>query len=300
MQPGGVLRVVVLADVLAHLDRRHGVERLVGELPVVLQPDLDLVGEAERLDPGQPVGPLLGRERHARGPHAVVLGRVHEERRPPAADVQQPHAGPERELAADEVELVALGVDEAVGRGCLLRPVPARVGHLRVEEEGVEVVGEVVVVGDRGAVAAAGVQPPVQPGLRRRRPRPRPDRAEAQRQPGGRERLARARTQTGEVVRLRQRPEPGETVGDVALDLQVTGHERPGEPQLAGAPQQAPQGPAVPDDHDGAVGGACLGSVPRPDPHGQGGAEETLDHVGELRSDGPAHGRARENWKTSR
>ena len=298
MQLRGVLGVVVLADVLAHLDRRHRVVRLVRDLPVVLQPDLDAVLEAERRHPGQPVRPLLRRERDPGGPHAVVLRRVHEERRPPAADVQQPHAGPERELAADQVELVALGVDEAVGRRLLLRPVTAGVGHLRVEQEGVEVVGEVVVVGDRGAVAAAGVQPPAEAGFRRGRPRPWPHRAEPQRQPGGGEHLLLAEPRAGVV--LRQRPEPGEPVGDVAVDVELTRDERPREPQLAGAPQQAPQRPPVPDHDDGTGGGARLGAVPRPDPDGQGRAEEALDELGELRGDRRAHGRARENWKTSR
>jgi hypothetical protein len=44
----------VLADVLAHLDRRHRVERLVRDLAVVLQPDLDAVREAERATRASP------------------------------------------------------------------------------------------------------------------------------------------------------------------------------------------------------------------------------------------------------
>ena len=184
-----------------------------------------------------------------------------------------------------EVELVALGVDEAVGRRRLLRPVTAGVGHLRVEQEGVEVVGEVVVVGDRGAVAAAGVQPPVEAGFRRRRPRP----VAPPRRAAGPARAAASTSvrdrNRGRRVGLRQRPEPGEPLGDVAVDLELTRHERPREPQLAGAPQQAPQRPPVPDHDDGAGGGARLGPVPRPDPDGQGRAEEALDEPGELRGD---------------
>ena len=42
----------------------------------------------------------------------VVLGRVQRERAPAGADVEHPHAGLETELAADEVELGALRLDE--------------------------------------------------------------------------------------------------------------------------------------------------------------------------------------------
>ena len=200
-----------------------------------------------------------------------------------------------------EVELVALGVHEAVGRRRLLRPVTAGVGHLRVEQEGVEVVGEVVVVGDRGAVAAAGVQPTVEAGLRRRRPRPRPHRAEPQRQPGGGERLAAGRAQAGEVRALRQRPEPGEPLGDVALDRRA--HPRR-TPARAPARRGSTAGAAAP----GGAGCTTTGpsAAPASDPSharirdGQGRAEEALDERRRAAGDGPAHGRARENWKTSR
>ena len=159
--------------------------------------------------------------------------------------------GPQVELAADQVQLVALGVGEAVVRRRSLRPVPARVGHLRVEQELVELVGQVVVVGDRGPVAAAGVQPAGQPGLRRGRPRARADRAEPQAaQP--RRRRARSAGPAGSAadgpappasVQNRDRP-----VGDVALDVQLAGDERPGQAQLARVPQQPAQRPPVPDD----------------------------------------------------
>ena len=51
MEAGHEHRVVLVADVLAHLDRRGGVVRAVVEVAVVLQADLDPVGQAEVGDP---------------------------------------------------------------------------------------------------------------------------------------------------------------------------------------------------------------------------------------------------------
>jgi hypothetical protein len=104
--------VVVLPDVLAHLDAGDGVEGAVGDLAVVLQPDLDPVGQSELRDAGEAECPLLGGQRDAHGRDAVVRRGVDEQRGPAAADVQQPHPRPEAELAADQVQLVPLRVGE--------------------------------------------------------------------------------------------------------------------------------------------------------------------------------------------
>ena len=81
---------------------------------------------------------------------------------PAAADVEQPHAGREAQLAADQVELGHLG---GVQPGALVGPDGARVDQRGPEDECVEVVADVVVVGDRGGVPAGGVPPhPGRPG----------------------------------------------------------------------------------------------------------------------------------------
>src|SRR6266542_1113710 len=96
----------------------------------------------------RPLG-LGPRERDAVGAHAVVLGGPHREAPPPAPDVEQALAGLEPELAADQIELVLLGLLElAVG----VTVVRAGVHHERIEKERVELVGDVVVMGDRARI----------------------------------------------------------------------------------------------------------------------------------------------------
>ena len=199
LDAGDERRVVAPADVLAHLDRRHRVEGTVSDLAVVLEPDLDPVLESLGLDPGVDEGLLLRRQGHPDDADAVLLGRVDRQRAPPAADVEVPvrrgvGQRVEPQLAADEVELVALRVLQGVRR-VVAREVRAGVSHVRVEDERVEVVGEVVVVGDRVLVTPPRVQPSAQPGLARgwrRRPADhvegegRPDpRDQRGRRPGG-------------------------------------------------------------------------------------------------------------------
>ena len=100
--------------------------------------------------------------------HAVVLRGIQAHRAPAAADVEQAHAGTEAQLAAHELELVALGVLDGVAR-VVRAPVAARVGQVRVEDQLVELVGEVVVVGDGLAVAPEAVQPATDDRLAGRR-----------------------------------------------------------------------------------------------------------------------------------
>ena len=179
VQDACVGRVLLLADVFAHLDRAHRVELGVGvDLAVVLQSHLDAIGQAAVGDPLRDQVALLGREGDSGGVHPVSLGGVQDQRTPSAADVEQPHPGSQVELPADQVELGTLGIDQRlVGPGEVRR----RVGHRVIEQQLVELVGQVVVVGDRGTVAQRGVQPSGQPGLRGRRAGRQSDRTEPRR-----------------------------------------------------------------------------------------------------------------------
>jgi hypothetical protein len=82
----------------------------------------------------------------------VVLRGVEQHAAPSASDVEEAHAGLERELAADELVLVGL---RSLERRRRVGPHRARVGQRRPEHDPVEVVRHVVVVGDRGGVAFA-------------------------------------------------------------------------------------------------------------------------------------------------
>ena len=51
MQDAEVVVHLAFADVLGHADRRDRVERTVGDTPVVLDPDLDLIGHTAAARP---------------------------------------------------------------------------------------------------------------------------------------------------------------------------------------------------------------------------------------------------------
>ena len=99
------------ADVLEHADRRDGVELLAVELPVVLEADVDQVVEPGGGHPLPCSRGLLAADRDADDAGLVVLGGVHRQRAPAAADVEQPAPGclVETELPADRARACRLG-----------------------------------------------------------------------------------------------------------------------------------------------------------------------------------------------
>src|SRR5271168_2183909 len=85
----------------------------------------------------------------------MMACRVDREATPAATDVQHPHSGFQFELAGNQLELRARGLLER------LRPPGedrAAVGHRLVQEEGEEVVADVVVVAHGGRVAIDAVE----------------------------------------------------------------------------------------------------------------------------------------------
>ena len=132
---------VLQPDVLVHADGGDLVE-LPRHHRIVLQLDRHPVLEAEALDllPGE--GELLLRQRDAVRGDAVVLRRVADEPAPAAADVEEALARLQAQLAADHLQLVALRLRDVV---VPVGVVGAGVDHLRIEEERVEVVRQVVV-----------------------------------------------------------------------------------------------------------------------------------------------------------
>ncbi len=84
-----------------------------GDLPVVAEADLGQVGQALALDGGLAPRGLLARQRHAEHLDAVLPGGVPDHAAPAAADVEQPHARLEVELARDQVVLEGLRLLQA-------------------------------------------------------------------------------------------------------------------------------------------------------------------------------------------
>jgi hypothetical protein len=167
---GPVAVDLLRADVLDHADAGHLVELLARQVAVVEHADVDEVGDAGLRRPG---ARALGLRRGQRDPGdagAVALGGVHREGAPAAAHVQQPVAGLEVQLAADQVPLGLLGL---LQRARAAREDRAGVGHRRVEERREELVRDVVVVAHAALVAVLRVPAALglQLGGRRRRRR---------------------------------------------------------------------------------------------------------------------------------
>ena len=270
----GVAAELVDADVLDHADAGDLVVRAVVDLAVVGDADLDPVAEpgvAHAL--AGDLGLRLG-QRDADAAHAVVLGGVQEQRPPAAADVEQALARLEPQLAADDLELALLrGLERLVGR----REVRARVDEARPEEAAVERVRDVVVVVDHGTVARERVAAAAAAELARRDRRTADGVATADRE--------RARGEEREVARrgpdAREPVTQGEHGLEVAVEVEVAGDERAGQPELVGLVQQlADRGAADPEHADGLAGGGDPGAVPQLDVERQRG-ERTAGHARE-------------------
>jgi hypothetical protein len=285
-------RVVGLADVLAHLHRRDGVVRTVGDGAVVLQPDLHPVAQTALGDPGVDERLLLGRDRDAGDLRTEVLGGVQAQRAPATADVEEPIAVLEPELAAHQVELRGLCLLEG-HVGALV--VAGRVRHVPVEDQRVELVGEVVVVTDRLPVTGQAVQAPADPGLgagrcgRQPQPTQVPGRAEQGRE--GR----RGRPDSGQPTLADHVPDVRQRRVEVALDVDLAGHVGLRRAELARVPEQSTQDVGRVEAYGGCASGAGDGAVPGGEPHGQVAADERAQRRLEPR--GNARRRTRQ-WRS--
>ncbi len=132
----------LLADVFEHSDRGDRIEGAVGDVAVVLQSDLDLLGEPRLGHPFRRQVVLLSGDRDTDRTHAVVRCCVHSHTAPSAPDVEQSHTRSQVELATDQVVLVELSVTETLEfspEHC------AGVRHGRSQDQPIEVVRDVVV-----------------------------------------------------------------------------------------------------------------------------------------------------------
>ncbi|GAB5463503.1 MAG: hypothetical protein HoeaKO_35940 [Hoeflea alexandrii] len=88
---------------------------------------------------------LFLRQGHTGHMHAVILGCVEGQRAPAEADVEHLLTGLEAQLAADHLQLVGLHLVNVI---VPVGAVAAGVNHLVIEEEFIERVGDIVVIGD--------------------------------------------------------------------------------------------------------------------------------------------------------
>src|SRR5689334_19493407 len=99
---------------------------------------------------------LLLAESDAQPSNAVASCRPAQQPAPPAPDVQQPVSRSEPELAADMVELVFLRLVNVFRSRT---EIGARINHVSIEPEPIEVVRHIVVTGDCGRVTLPGMSP---------------------------------------------------------------------------------------------------------------------------------------------
>src|SRR4051812_9298112 len=228
LQPPGVLVDLRVADVLDHADAGDRVEALAGQLAVVGDADVDLVGDAVlRGQVARALRLRLG-ERDPGHVDAVARGGVDGEAPPAAADVEDALAALEPELGADELELGLLGLLE---RRRAAREDRAGVGARRAEEQLEELVGDVVVVAHRAAVALDAVAAAAGAQLGGRRARDAAPRAGAQR--GQRDLRLHARVDRRRLPVVEQL----QRLVDV-VDVEVADHVGAAEAELAGCAQQ--------------------------------------------------------------
>ena len=125
--------------------------------------------------------------------------------------------------------------------GTVRCPVRARVRHVLVEEQLVEVVRQVVVMRDHGPVATPGVAPTADLRLRRGRRGGSPTTPSRTAVPSAPNR-SRVPARWARLPRVRAsshtRPE---AVVEVTVDVEVAGDVGPREPELVGAPQEPAQ-----------------------------------------------------------
>ena len=219
---------------LEHADGGDGVEWFVADVPVVLHPDLDLRAEPGFGHPVVSEGCLLSAQGHTDDLRAIVTSGMERHGAPAAADVENARLGPfmEPELAAHMVELGLLRFLECAGGG--LEP-SARIGHGGTEHQAIEGIADVVVMADDFRIPMPGVSSTMGGSLfGRRRERRTYDTESARRGP---RQEGEAGDRSGANVGRGRLVQACEDLMDIALELKVSHHEGPGEPQLSGGPQ---------------------------------------------------------------
>ena len=151
---------------LEHADRTDRVEGAVADIAIVGKADVDPVGEPSFRHSLAGELCLARRDGDSDVVDAVALHCVEKQAAPAAADVEQAHALSKAELLADELVLRSLSLLEG-GVGVLVDGTGVR--QRWPEDEAVKGVRDVVVVRNRGGIAAARVPPAVELGLFRRR-----------------------------------------------------------------------------------------------------------------------------------
>ncbi len=146
-------RQVGLAHVLEHADAGNAVE-LAGGVAVVLEADLDAVRQPGSFYALRGEVELVLRKRDAHAARAELLRGAQHQRAPAAADIEERLPRLEPDPGQDVVDLLQLRGSKVF---IALLEVRARVDHVRVEPELVEVVRDVVVILDRRLVFLLGM-----------------------------------------------------------------------------------------------------------------------------------------------
>jgi hypothetical protein len=132
------------ADMLEHPDRDDTVEGAL-DIPVVGEPEIDLGSEPAFAGPRLRRLELLARQGDPGHLRAAELGEIVRKTAPPGADVEDAVAGAGAELRRQMSFFGELGIIQGLGRRLEIGAAVLAVG---IEEQRIETVVEIVVVGD--------------------------------------------------------------------------------------------------------------------------------------------------------
>ena len=124
------------------------------QIAVVAQQDLTAILQAAALDLLAGVLELLARQGDASGARAIVLRCAPDQRAPAAANIQKALTRRQPQLAQNVIEFLRLRDFQCIVR---VSKIGTGVHHLGVQEQGVEVVRNIVVVLDCSAITIAAV-----------------------------------------------------------------------------------------------------------------------------------------------
>ena len=142
-----ISRPIFLADRLDHLDAGDGVEP-VGHVAVIDQADLGAFRKAGAREPALGIGFLLLRQSKTGDVDAIVACRDLGEAAPAAADLEQPLAGRKLEPVEQQPDLALLRGTQRLRIVDGIGEDRAGIGQALVEPGGIEIVPQIVVMGD--------------------------------------------------------------------------------------------------------------------------------------------------------
>jgi len=142
---------------LEHADRGDLVERLIlSQVAVIEQQHPHPVGQTTTFNQTTHIGMLIVRQRNPGSLHTIVFGSPQQQPAPASPNIQETFSRLQPQLAADMVELGFLGLSQ---RHLRFAVIGTRIHPARIQPEGIEGIGQVIVEFDLSRIAVHRVPP---------------------------------------------------------------------------------------------------------------------------------------------